>query len=155
LPPVQLLPVPVATEEAETLRRVASRLARRLRTSAAGGLTPSQLSCLASVVRHGPLRVGDLATREALNPTSLSRIVGRLEEVGYLSRRPDPADRRGAVLAATPAGERTLAVVELERTTLLLVSLERLDAGQVAAIRAAVPALEALVEALPRPGGSR
>jgi len=62
------------------------RLGRRLRPTRAGsGLTPTQVSVLFTLVRHGPLPLAELAERETLNPTMLSRVLGGLCEAG--SRR--------------------------------------------------------------------
>jgi DNA-binding MarR family transcriptional regulator len=136
-------------EQVQRLRMAVGRLARRLRVSTAGELTASQLSSLSTVVKRGPLRIGELVALEAVNPTSLSRIVGRLEEGGLVRRTPDPQDGRGAVLEATPRGRRALEHVDRERTALLHAVVARLDPEHVTALRGALPALEALVEALP------
>jgi hypothetical protein len=46
------------------LRVAIARLSRRLRRHELAGLTPTQLSALATVERAGPLRLGDLAAAE-------------------------------------------------------------------------------------------
>jgi DNA-binding MarR family transcriptional regulator len=136
------------------LRLAVNRLHRRLRLSSAGGLTPSQLSCLATVVGHGPLRLKDLATREAVNPTTLSRIAARLEHDGLVVRHADETDGRGSVLEASAAGHAVLERVNEARTALLAECLATLDTEQQQAIAGALPALEALVATLPvAPGG--
>jgi DNA-binding MarR family transcriptional regulator len=139
----------MAPDEVARLRLAISRLGRRLRLSTAGELTASQLSSLSTVVKRGPLRIGELVVLEAVNPTSLSRIVGRLEERGLLRRTPDPRDGRGAVLEATARGRAILDQVDQERTALLAAVVADLDPGQVAALVSALPALEALVDTLP------
>ena len=76
------------------LRGVIARLARQLNASSTSeGLTPSQASVLGLVVFRGPLSLGELADLEGLNPTMLSRVVGRLQELELIRRIPDPADR--------------------------------------------------------------
>src|SRR5262249_17032945 len=79
-------------EETVTRLRVALlMLARRLRTtSGEEGLTPTQYGVLATLERDGPVRAGDLAIAEALNPTMLSRVLGHLEERGLVQRPPHP-----------------------------------------------------------------
>ena len=75
------------------LRNALLRTARRLRTGGdPEGLSASQSSVLATLVREGPLRAGDLADAEALNPTMLSRILAHLEGRGLAVRTPDPDD---------------------------------------------------------------
>jgi DNA-binding MarR family transcriptional regulator len=70
------------------------RLARELRTiSAAEGLSPTESGVLAILDRSGAMRAGDLAEAEAINPTLLSRVVGRLEDADLVARERDPEDR--------------------------------------------------------------
>ena len=77
------------------LRAAVGRLERRLNSASLDvGLTPTQMSVLNAIARQGPVGVGDLATAENLNPTMLSRVVGKLESAGLISRTPDPDDRR-------------------------------------------------------------
>ena len=90
---------------AARLRLSATRLARRLRQEAGTGLTPSQLSALATVHNHGPLTLGSLAEREQVAPPSITKVVAKLEADGLLQRSPDPTDRRVSHVAhhARPA----------------------------------------------------
>jgi DNA-binding MarR family transcriptional regulator len=87
------------------LRYAIAVLGRALNANAAGvGLTPTQASVLGLVAGRGPLRPGDLARLEGLNPTMLSRVVGKLVDQGLVDRRTDPDDPRAALVAVTPAG---------------------------------------------------
>ncbi len=121
--------------------------ARRLRAAAAEeGLTPAQSGVLATLVRRGPVRAGDLAAAESVNPTMLSRILGRLEEQGLIERGPDPEDARSTVVRATSPGKRLIGRLRVRRAAVLRARLADLTPEQVAALRAALPALEALAE---------
>ncbi len=127
------------------LRDAIMRTARRLRTTAVDeGLTPTQSGVLATLVRQGPTGVGELAAAEAVNPTMLSRVLAHLEEAGLARREAAPGDARCTVARATPAGRRLLQRLRARRAALLLARLEELDDDQVAALLAALPALEAL-----------
>ncbi len=95
-------------ELAAEIRLLVGRLARRLRQEATAGLTPSQLSALASVERLGPVQLGDLARVESVAPPTLTRAVARLEEQGMLRRHADPDDGRAVLVEVTPAGRRAL-----------------------------------------------
>ena len=120
-----------------------ARLARGFRTAPAGhDLSPSQLAVLAAVVRQGPLGLSALAEGEAINPTLLSRIVGRLEAEGLLERRAAESDRRCVVVAATPAGRRLQKRVRAARSAALAAGLEALSSAERRAVMAALPALE-------------
>src|SRR3954451_18440725 len=89
------------------LRISATRLARRLRQEAQTGLSPSQLSALAAVERHGPLTLGALAEHERVAPPTITRVVAKLEEDSLLERQRDADDRRVTRVAVTGRG-RTL-----------------------------------------------
>src|ERR1700744_3947225 len=67
-----------------------ARLSRRLRRHEIAGLTPTQLAALSTVERSGPLRLGDLAAAEGIAPSTLTRLVAVLEELGYFRRAADP-----------------------------------------------------------------
>jgi DNA-binding MarR family transcriptional regulator len=136
-------------EPGTRLRAVIGRLARRLReTSAGSGLTPTQVSVLFTVVRHGPLSLGELAERESLNPTMLSRVLAGLCEAGLVRRTAASGDRRMAQASATAAGRRVRQRIQRERSEVLAVHLAALAPAQRAAINEAIPALEALAERL-------
>lgn len=135
------------------LRRVIARLARQLNSSATGeGLTPSQASVLALVVARGPVSLGELATLEGLNPTMLSRVVGKLQSMELIRRIPDPSDLRSASVEATAAGRETDQRVKAQRAAVVSQCLALLDAPHEAAVTAALPALEALANELQRLG---
>lgn len=130
------------------LRDAVLRLARRLRTSAGDeGLTATQSGVLATLVREGPRGAGDLAAAEAVHPTMLSRVLAHLEESGLVRREPHPGDARCTVVAATAAGRRTVARLRARRAALLGERLAALAPDEVAALVAALPALDALVRA--------
>ena len=83
----------VERETVERLRMAFGRTARYLRSTDAGaGLTPTELSILATITRRGSLRLTELAEIERVNPTMLSRITGRLAEAQLISRRADDRD---------------------------------------------------------------
>jgi len=132
------------------LRAAIGRLSRRLRETRAGsGLTPTQISVLFTVVRCGPLPLTELAEREALNPTMLSRVLAGLCQAGLARRTTDTEDRRVALAEATASGRRMRERIQRERSEALAVHLAALEASERQAILDAIPALEALAERLP------
>jgi DNA-binding MarR family transcriptional regulator len=125
------------------------RLGRRLRAIDAGArLTPAELSALGAVVRGGPIRPSELARREGINPTTLSRLLVRLVDEGALCRQDDPTDGRGALVSVTTQGRRLHQQIRAARGRALREQLARLPASQQRAISAALPALEALIDLL-------
>ncbi len=131
------------------LRVAIARVSRSLRRHELAGLTPTQLSALATVERAGPLRLGDLAAAEKIAPSTLTRLVTVLEEQGYVQRCPVPGDARASTLVVTDAGHAILERIRQESTTLLAGSLRTLSPGQLAALAAALPALEQIADATP------
>jgi DNA-binding MarR family transcriptional regulator len=134
------------------LRGVIPRLARQFNeTSTGADLTPTQYSVLALVRVRGPLGLAELTELEGLNPTMLSRIVKVLDERGLIRRLPDPSDMRAARVEVTPEGAKVHGQVREQRTRVLSEWLERLPAETAEQLLAAVPAMEALAEAVKSP----
>ena len=137
------------------------RLSRQLNASATHeGLTPSQASALGLITFRGPLSLSELAGIEGLNPTMVSRIVGKLDELGLISRRQNPQDLRSALVEITDAGRQANERVRGERSKVLSTCFEQLSAADQDAVVTALPALEALAEQLissaaGQPPGSR
>ena len=128
------------------LRVAIARLSRRLRRHVLAGLTPTQLSALATVERAGPLRLGDLAAAEGIAPSTLTRLVTVLEERGYVERCPVPGDARASTLTISPSGHEVLERIREQSTILLAGRLRTLTDEQRAAVAAALPALEQLAD---------
>lgn len=126
------------------LRVAIARLARRLRTTSAGGITPSQLSVLFTVEARGPLTPGELAERESVRPPTITRIVAYLEEEGLLTRRPGE-DRRTSLVEVTPDARRRLAEIRERRDAWLSERLAGLSDDELAAVTGALPVLEKLL----------
>lgn len=63
---------------------------------------------------EGRLRVGELAEALRITVGGTSKIVDKLDQMGFIRREPDPQDRRASRIALTPAG--TQVVVEASRT---------------------------------------
>jgi DNA-binding MarR family transcriptional regulator len=126
------------------LRVTVTRLARQLRQQGDTGLTPSQMSALTSIDRHGPLTLGALAEREGVAPPSITRVVGKLEEAGLVERRADPADGRVTLVTATVAGRDLLARTRKRKDVWLATRLAALDAGDRHRLAGALDALDRL-----------
>jgi DNA-binding MarR family transcriptional regulator len=133
------------TEIAARLRLVIGRLNRRIRIDGRESVPPLQLSALVTVEELGPLRLSELARREAVSVPTMSRVLAALDEQGLVVRTPDPHDARGVLVTLSAAGAGRLAQVRSHRTALVARRLGRLDAAQRASLVAALPALEALL----------
>ncbi|MCI3274613.1 MarR family winged helix-turn-helix transcriptional regulator [Streptomyces cylindrosporus] len=71
------------------------------------GLNVTDLTCFAYVIEAGEnlLTAGDLAARAHVTTGAVTGILNRLERAGYVTRRPDPNDRRRVRVAAQPEAE--------------------------------------------------
>lgn len=137
------------TDDVARLRAVIGRLSRQLNASATHeGLTPSQASALGLIGGRGPLSLAELARLESLNPTMVSRIVGRLDELGLIRRRQNPDDLRAAWVEITPEGRGMTDRIRDSRGQVVKACLDQLDSPDRDAIAAALPALEHLVDEL-------
>lgn len=77
------------------------------------GLTFSQAVALRELT--GPMTLRELAERMSCEPSNATFVADRLEEQGYLERRPHPTSRRAKQIVLTPQGtdlrERLLALL--------------------------------------------
>lgn len=73
----------------------------RVRASALG-LTASQGVALRELT--GPMTLRDLAERMSCEPSNATFVADRLEEHGYIERRPHPDNRRAKQIVLTPEG---------------------------------------------------
>jgi DNA-binding MarR family transcriptional regulator len=117
-----------AEDLAKTLRDALTRLNRRIRQARPiGDLTTSQLSVLTSLQLAGALTPRELADVERVQPPTMTKIVGKLEERGLVARTPHPTDRRQVILAPTEAGRTVYAQFERARNEWLAGQLGRLS----------------------------
>jgi DNA-binding MarR family transcriptional regulator len=76
-------------------------------------LTLTQVSVLRTLLREGPQNAGRLGNSVGLSPTSVTRLVDRLERRGLVSRHRDSDDRRLVEVRLEPAGEAILSHAKL------------------------------------------
>jgi DNA-binding MarR family transcriptional regulator len=96
---------PLATEAVMNTIRTADiafdrigKLLRPIGVSAAGGLVLGQLR------DHGPMSPSELGEQLIVTRATVTGLVDSLERRGFVVRSPNPTDRRGLVIALTPAG---------------------------------------------------
>jgi len=90
------------------ISRLSREIERRLEpVYAASGLEPGWYDVLATLRRAGPpykLRPTGFAATLMLTSSGTTKRLDRLEAAGYITREPDPSDRRGVLIALTPQG---------------------------------------------------
>lgn len=130
---------------ASRLRMSVMRLGRRLRQQRADdNLTPSQIAALATLDRDGALTLAELASREHVQPPSMHRITGALDELGLVTREPHPTDRRQVLIQITRDGARLIAEDRKRRDVWLCGRLKDLTPEEIRVLRDAAPILERL-----------
>ncbi|WP_035844594.1 MarR family winged helix-turn-helix transcriptional regulator [Kitasatospora azatica] len=91
----------------EIIQRELTAFARRARHKASQlhpELSLVTYSMLDLMNERGGCRAADLAAYFMLDKSTVSRQVGALEKLGYLSREADPEDHRGQILRPSDAG---------------------------------------------------
>jgi DNA-binding MarR family transcriptional regulator len=124
---------------------VMDRLSLWLRRQVPSSMSSSSITTLYTLNADGPLRISELAEREALTQPGATTVVNRLEGLGHAERVPDPTDGRAALVRITAAGRAVLAERHATRTEMLQNELQRLGADDQVALASALPALERLI----------
>ncbi len=89
---------------------VQDRMLDRLRTSGFSDFDPAYLTVFQYPGPQGA-RPSQLATRLRMSKQALNYLLGELERLGYLERRPDPDDLRSKRISLTSRGIEAIAVI--------------------------------------------
>ncbi len=125
------------------LHRTTHHTLHALSAALAGeNLNAAEINVLANLAAGGTLNVRQLGERTGTRASTLTGVLDRLADRGYLTRELDPSDRRSFRLPVTEAGQavaaRVLAAVaDLERE-----AMAGLSATQVAGFHAVLTALQ-------------
>lgn len=111
LEPESAGPAPTEPEVARRLLRHVRALVRRFSVSERAdvlccGMTVAQTATLETLRLEGPLRMGELGRRLGIAPSTLTRNLARLLDLGLVRRREDAADARAARIELSAAGGR-------------------------------------------------
>ena len=71
------------------------------------GMPLTDIQCM-GLLEAGPAAPSDLAAQLGLTTGAVTKVLDRLEQIGFVARSPDPADRRRIVITADPKGFRLL-----------------------------------------------
>jgi DNA-binding MarR family transcriptional regulator len=130
---------------ATQLERRVARLTQLLRANSRSASGVAGLLALRRLEEQGPLRITDLAAAELVAQPTMTGIVRRLEQDGFVTRTPDPLDARAARIALSDAGRDELAAVRAARAAVLQERLDRLDDDARAALAVALDPLDQLL----------
>jgi DNA-binding MarR family transcriptional regulator len=90
-------------------------------------------------------RPSELAARLRISKQALNHLLGQLEKLGYLERRPDAADLRSKRVALTPRGRSAVRVIREAVAEVEATWSEQLGPKRFAQLRKLLGALNELV----------
>ena len=135
---------------ATDLRTVVGRLVKKLRTHAPtrSALSLTERSVL-KLLEQQPQRLpSELAELEKVTTQSMSQILRHLLDLGYVTRQPDPTDKRKVRIALAAAGQEFLQTVRHASEEWLHQALrQNCSPAELALLRQALPVLTKLVDA--------
>jgi DNA-binding MarR family transcriptional regulator len=131
-PELEVLGLPITGR----VLRLAQHLAeRREQVLSQFGLTVADFDVLASLRRRAgsdAIKIRDLQRSMMLSSGGMTKRLDRLESLGLLERRPDPADRRGVLIKLSKQGlrviDRAIPAVTRAESTLVTESIASADA---------------------------
>ncbi|MEU9212929.1 MarR family transcriptional regulator [Streptomyces sp. NPDC048415] len=112
-PPRDALPTTDIVEIEGALNRISyltSRVRQHERLMALAGvsLDRAAVALLRQIADSEPMRLGELANRLAVEASHVTRQVQQLQKAGYVTRVPDPDDRRAQRIEITPTGREAI-----------------------------------------------
>jgi DNA-binding MarR family transcriptional regulator len=97
-------------------------------------------SAVLARLRNGPKTVGELAAAEGVRAPSMTQIINRMEEAGWVTRSEGPV--RGRMVQISESGQAVAVAVREERTARLARRAGGLSADELAALEAVLPVLD-------------
>lgn len=122
-----------------------TRLARVLRQQEPARSSPAAAAALATIVRRGPITLGDLAAAEQVAPPSITKVATKLVDAGLAQRRADDGDRRVVWIELTELGRTHLAESRRRRTTWLAGRLRDFTDDELACLERAAELIQRVV----------
>jgi DNA-binding MarR family transcriptional regulator len=84
-------------------QQILRRTSRRLEEAGIDGITPAQANALIVLFNaRGPINAQALAAALGVTEVTVSRLLRRMEDDGWVERAPDPRDGRAMLLQTTP-----------------------------------------------------
>jgi DNA-binding MarR family transcriptional regulator len=111
-----------SSKEIEQQMTMLLRRVQRIHVSTQVGdvaLERSAYGIMCKLADEGPHRLGALATAFGLDPSTITRQVQALEEIGLASRQSDPKDRRASILDLSDTGRQVLEETRNHRRAVL------------------------------------
>lgn len=130
--------LPLARQLRPRLMRIGQAMRRDNQELSVTGAQGAVLSML----RGGPLGVGELARAEGVRPPSMTQLINRMEQLGWVART-GPAVR-GSQTELTDLGRAVAAEINERRVELIAERLRSLGPAERAVLNAALPVFDEL-----------
>ena len=117
---------------------VASARLTRMASRDVSALPHAAMRLLGRLDELGPTRISDLAKADRCSQPTMSTLVQRQEEQGWVRRQSDPADSRASLISLTEAGFAELQRARQEAGAAVAARLRQLPATDLATLEAAV-----------------
>jgi DNA-binding MarR family transcriptional regulator len=126
---------PFDVEPFGPVSRALGRVARLHRASAgellkSTGLYPGQELLMMHLWKAGPVRQADLIDTLGVDPSTMTKMLQRLQRTGNVTRTTDPADRRAVLVAATETSRALRPEIEATWKTLEQRTVAGLDPAE-------------------------
>ena len=102
------------------------------------GVTPTQFAALAKLDDLEAVSQNQLGRLTAMDPATISGVIGRLTARGYVRQAPDPKDARVVVLGLTAAGKAAVTSMKAAGAQVSHKTLEPLGPEEAAALVSAL-----------------
>jgi DNA-binding MarR family transcriptional regulator len=122
----------------------AARLAR-LASRDVSALPHAAMRLMGRLDELGPTRISELAKADRCSQPTMSNLVQRQEENGWVRREPDPADSRASLISLTDAGRAELDRARQEAGNAIAARLRHLPSADLATLEAAVTVMHSIL----------
>jgi DNA-binding MarR family transcriptional regulator len=122
-------------------------LTRLLIREVRGDLSRTEAAVLRTLTA-GPRRITELAELEGLAQPTMTLLIQRLEQRGWVERRRHPEDGRVVMISATARGKVALEQFQDQIRAVLRTHMDAMSDDEVAALETATDTLRSLVDAV-------
>jgi MarR family transcriptional regulator, organic hydroperoxide resistance regulator len=136
------------SETVQSLRRIVKTIEDySQQVSSEFGITGPQLWALKTISEHGALPLGQLSKKMYLHPSTVTGVVDRLENKGYVMRGRDATDRRIVTVSLTATGQEVVKTAPHPVQGKMIYGLRKLNGDELHVIYESVRKLAEIVEA--------
>jgi DNA-binding MarR family transcriptional regulator len=127
---------------------VASARLTRLASRDVSALPHAAMRLMGRLDELGPTRISELAKADRCSQPTMSNLVQRQEENGFVRREPDPADSRASLISLTTAGRTELERARHEAGEAIATRLRHLPPADIETLQAAVTVIHRILKPL-------